>query len=188
MEQIASVLAPVATTLAALIVASNLGARITGFGFIVFTVGSVSWSILGLTTEQPNLLWQNVVLTGLNIFGIWRWLGWQARIEEGGVSAAEESRSEPGETLFPVSLLMKGRVVSRDGREVGAAVDAMAGCSSGRIAYLVVAEGGVAGVGQTLRRLPWTGCSVDGDCVKAPVALSQFCSLDPLEPSHWPAR
>jgi hypothetical protein len=99
--------------LAALIVASNLGARITGIGFIVFTVGSVSWTILGLTTEQPNLLWQNVVLTGLNLFGVWRWLGWQARIEEGGDAAARESRSEPGETLFPVSLLMKAKVVSR---------------------------------------------------------------------------
>ena len=37
MEQIASFVAPVATTIAALFVASNLGARITGYGFIVFT-------------------------------------------------------------------------------------------------------------------------------------------------------
>jgi hypothetical protein len=37
-------------------------------------------------------------------------------------------------------------------------------------------------VGETLRRLPWTGCSVDEDCVKAPVALSQFCTLEALEP------
>ena len=47
MEQTASFVAPVATTLAALIVASNLGARITSVGFIVFTLGSVSWTILG---------------------------------------------------------------------------------------------------------------------------------------------
>lgn len=188
MEQIASVLAPVATTLAALIVASNLGARITGFGFIIFTIGSVSWSILGLTTDQPNLLWQNVVLTGLNVFGIWRWLGWQARIEEGGISAAEDSRAQSGEPLFPVSLLTTAKVVSSDGLDVGRAVDAMAGCTSGRIIYLVVAEGGVAGVGETLRRLDWTGCSVDGDCVNAPIGQPQFCSLAPLEADHWPAH
>jgi hypothetical protein len=188
MEQAASILAPVATTLAALIVASNLGARITGIGFIVFTVGSVSWTILGWTTGQPNLLWQNVVLTGLNLFGVWRWLGWQARIEEGADSAARESRTEPGETLFPVSLLMKAKVVSQDGRDIGRCVDAMAGCPSGRIAYLVVAEGGVAGVGETLRRLPWAGCLVEEDCVKAPVDLSKFCTLEALEPDHWPAH
>lgn len=188
MEQIASFAAPIATTLGALIVASNLGSRITGFGFIVFTIGSVSWSAIGLATDQPNLLWQNIVLTGLNLFGIWRWLGWQARIEEGGVTAAKESRSEPGETLFPVSLLMKGRVVSKDGREIGRCVDAMAGCSSGRLSYVVVAEGGLAGVGETLRRLPWSGCSVDENCVNTPVPVSQFCALEPLEPDHWPAH
>jgi hypothetical protein len=188
MEQAASILAPVATTIAALIVASNLGARITGIGFIVFTIGSVSWTILGITTDQPNLLWQNVVLTGLNLFGVWRWLGWQARIEEGADHAAKESRSEPGESLFPVSLLMKAKLVSSDGKTIGRCVDAMAGCSSGRIAYLVVAEGGVAGVGETLRRLPWPGCMVDEDCVKAPIALSQFCTLEALEPDNWPAR
>ena len=188
MEQIASYVAPVATTIAALIVASNLGARITGFGFIIFTIGSVAWTILGFVTGQPNLLWQNVVLTGLNLFGVWRWLGWQARIEEGAETAAKESRVEQSETLFPVSLLMKAQVVSQDGQEIGQSVDAMAGCSSGRLTYLVVAEGGVAGVGQTLRRLPWSGCSVDEDHVKAPIPLAQFCTLDPLEPAHWPAH
>lgn len=188
MEQIASFVAPVATTIAALIVASNLGARITGFGFIIFTFGSIAWTILGITTDQPNLLWQNVVLTGLNLFGVWRWLGWQARIEEGAETAAKESRAEPSETLFPVSLLMKAQVVSDDGHEIGRSVDAMAGCSSGRLTYLVVAEGGVVGVGETLRRLPWTGCSVDDGRVQAPVPLAQFCTLEPLEPAHWPAH
>jgi hypothetical protein len=188
MEEMASIVAPVATTIAALIVASNLGARITGFGFIVFTIGSVAWSMLGFTTDQPNLLWQNVVLTALNLFGVWRWLGWQARIEEGAQSAAKESHEERGEDLFPVSLLMKAKVVSQDGRDIGRCVDAMAGCGTGRIGYLVVAEGGVAGVGETLRRLPWSGCSVDGDRVRAPIPLEQFCRLEPLEPSHWPAQ
>lgn len=188
MEQISSIVAPVATTVAALIVASNLGARITGFGFIIFTVGSIAWSILGIVTGQDNLLWQNVILTGLNLFGIWRWLGWQARIEEGGAKAAKDSHREPGENLFPVSLLTKARVLSKDGKDIGAAIDAMAGCASGRIAYVVVAEGGVAGMGQTLRRLPWTGCSVDEECVNAPVEQSRFCTLEELEPDHWPAH
>ncbi|CAN5190858.1 PRC-barrel domain-containing protein [soil metagenome] len=188
MEQIASYVAPVATTIAALIVASNLGARITGFGFIIFTIGSVAWTILGYATDQPNLLWQNVGLTGLNLFGIWRWLGWQARIEEGGHAASDDSRKEPTETLFPMSLMTRGQMVSADRQDVGRCVDAMAGCSSGRIAYLVVAEGGLAGVGESLRRLPWTGCNVEDEQVNAPIPKSQFCSLDRLEPDHWPAR
>lgn len=188
MEQIASYVAPVATTLAALIVASNLGARLTGFGFIVFTVGSVAWTVLGFLTDQPNLLWQNVVLTALNLFGVWRWLGWQARIEQGAVSAAEESTREPGEDLFPVSLLMKAHVESADGKGIGRCVDAMAGCTSGCLSYLVVSEGGVGGVGETLRRLPWRGCCVEKDRVKTPLPRDRFCALQALEPDHWPAR
>lgn len=188
MEQIASYAAPIATTIAALIVASNLGSRITGIGFIIFTVGSIAWALLGVATDQPNLLWQNVVLTGLNLFGIWRWLGWQRRIEEGAETAAEESRQEPGETLFPVSLLAKAPVFSADGEELGRSVDAMAGCRSGRLSYVVVAQGGVAGVGESLRRLPWTACSIDEDRVKTRIANKEFCSLEALEPGHWPAR
>jgi hypothetical protein len=188
MDQTASYIAPVATTIAALIVASNLGARITGFGFLIFTIGSVAWALLGFATGQPNLLWQNVILTALNMFGIWRWLGRQARIEEGGVAAAKESAAEPTETLFPVSILTRATVVARNGEEIARCVDAMAECDSGRLSYIVVSEGGVAGVGETLRCLPWTGCSADEDGVKAPLARKEFCSLETLEADHWPAR
>ena len=188
MEQIASFIAPVATTIAALIVASNLGARITGYGFVIFTVGSIAWTVLGIATDQPNLLWQNIILTALNLFGIWRWLGWQARVEDGAKAGAKDSRREPTETLFPVSLLTRAEVRSRDGEKLGSCVDAMAGCSSGGLAYLVVADGGVAGVSQTLRRLPWDGCRVDRESVTAPVSKQELKDLEELEPDHWPGR
>jgi len=186
MEQLASYVAPVATTIAALIVASNLGSRITGAGFIVFTIGSIAWALLGLATDQPNLLWQNAILTVLNLFGVWRWLGRQRRIEEGAETAAEDSKSSAGETLFPVSILGKARVMSSDGEELGRSVDGMAGCISGRLAYIVVSEGGVAGVGETLRRLPWAGCSVEDEQVMTALPRSRFCALKALEPDHWP--
>ena len=188
MEQLASYVAPVATTIAALIVASNLGSRITGVGFIVFTVGSVAWALLGVATDQPNLLWQNVILTALNLFGVWRWLGRQRRIEEGGETAAEASKGRAGENLFPVSILAKAPVMSSEGKELGKTVDAMAGCSSGRLAYVVVSEGGVAGVGEKLRRLPWGGCSVEDETVRTGLTQRRFCELETIEPDHWPAR
>jgi hypothetical protein len=188
MEQLASYVAPVATTIGALIVASNLGSRITGAGFIVFTIGSVAWALLGLATDQPNLLWQNVILTALNLFGVWCWLGRQRRIEEGAETAAEASKTRAGENLFPVSILAKAPVMSSDGKELGKSVDAMAGCSSGRLAYVVVSEGGVAGVGETLRRLQWSGCSVEEEKVTTGLSQSRFCALEALEPDQWPAR
>ena len=87
--------------------ASNLGSRITGYGFVVFTLGSLAWLSVGAMTGQAPLLWTNVVLTVVNLFGVWRWLGRQTRLETGAEAAAQASQVTPGEALFPVSLLLR---------------------------------------------------------------------------------
>ena len=188
METLATWAAPIATTIAALMTASNLGSRITGYGFIVFTVGSLTWLTLGITTGQSNLLWQNVVLTGLNLFGIWRWLGRQARIEDGGMTAQAVSEAMTSETLFPASLLTKAKLFGQSGDELGASVDAMLGCRSGRPAYLVVAEGGVAGVGETLRRVDWRCVWVEDDRIVTSLDRSAFDRLEAMPKDQWPGR
>ena len=188
MDQIVSWIATVATVTAATMTASNLGSRITGYGFAVFTIGSINWLALGLMTDQPALVWTNAVLTCLNLFGVWRWLGRQTRIESGAEAAVEASRHMPGEALFPVSILTRGPLTCADGTQVGSCVDAMAGCSSGRIAYLVVSQGGVAGVGETLRRVRWDEASVDGEDVRTRLDPDRFAALESVPRDEWPAR
>ena len=187
METSLSWIATAATIVAASITASNLGARITGYGFIVFTFGSIAWFSFGLMSGQPALVWTNAVLTFLNLFGIWRWLGRQARVEDGSRAAARASHSAPGEDLFPVSLLAGAKVRSGSS-DLGSCVDAMAGCRSGRIAYVMVSEGGFAGAGEQLRPLPWDEVHVDGDDVVTRLDAAQFCRLDPVPKDEWPAR
>jgi len=187
MNDIISWVATVATIGGALLTASNLGARITGTGFIVFLFGSLSWIGVSVMTGQQALLWTNIVLTVLNVFGIWRWLGRQAKVERGARAAAEASEMTPGEALFPVSLLAKAKVLAGND-EVGNCVDAMAGERSGRIAYVVVSEGGVAGVGERLRRVQWTDARVDRDRVVVGVDRSGFCALPELAKDEWPAH
>ncbi|MEY2883212.1 MAG: hypothetical protein RL490_936 [Pseudomonadota bacterium] len=87
MSAIAGWIAPLATTIAAILVAANLGARITGFGFIMFSIGSIAWAVVALDSGQANLLWQNIVLLIINLIGIWRWLGLRARYERGAARA-----------------------------------------------------------------------------------------------------
>ncbi|MFL6741098.1 MAG: PRC-barrel domain containing protein [Sphingomicrobium sp.] len=180
-------IATVATILAASMTAANLGSRITGYGFAVFLVGSLSWLATGLMTGQTALTWTNIVLTVLNAFGVWRWLGRQARVEEGGRAAAEASERTPGEALFPVSLLMRAPVECA-GEQIAHCIDAMAGCRSGRVAYLVASEGGVAGMGERLRRLPWSSAHVEGDAVIASFSPDAFRRLEELPKDEWPAR
>ena len=187
MENSLSWVATIATITAASIVASNLGARITGYGFIIFTIGSLAWLGLGLATGQPALVWTNIALTFLNLFGIWRWLGRQAKVEEGSRAAARESHAAPGEDLFPVSLLARAPLRSGSS-QMGSCVDAMAGCRSGRIAYVMISEGGIAGAGEHLRRLPWSKLHVEEDEVVTHLDETQFCKLEPVPKDHWPSR
>jgi hypothetical protein len=187
MAETISWIATILTIVAASITASNLGARITGYGFVVFTLGALCWIAVGATTHQPALMWTNVVLTLLDIFGIWRWLGRQARVEEGARSAAEASERTPGEALFPVSLLSRAPVMS-GGIELGRCIDAMAGCSSGRLDYVVVSQGGVAGVGESLRRLPWAAAKAEGEMVVTTMSVERFAGLAELPRDQWPAR
>lgn len=180
-------IATVATIVAASMTAANLGSKITGYGFAVFLVGSLAWLATGLMTGQPALVWTNAVLTVLNIFGVWRWLGRQAGVEQGARAASAASEHTPGEALFAVSLLSRAPVLSGSA-ELGRCVDAMAGCSSGRLDYVVVSQGGVAGVGETLRRLPWALAKVDGEALAASIHPDDFARLDELPRDQWPAR
>jgi hypothetical protein len=183
MNEMLSWVATAATIGGALLTASNLGARITGAGFIVFLAGSLCWIGVSLMSEQQALLWTNIVLTFLNLFGIWRWLGRQAKVEEGGKAAAEASEHMPGETLFPISLLTSAKVTV-DGQQAGTCVDAMAGGRSGRLAYVVISEGGVVGVGERLFKLPWSSARMDGESLIADLATG----IEEVEKDEWPAR
>lgn len=179
--------ATIATIIAASMTAANVGSRVTGYGFAVFLVGSLLWLVVGWLSHQPALTWTNVVLTVLNIFGIWRWLGRQSGVEQGAKAASEASETTPGETLFPTSLLSRAPV-DCGGEAVGHCVDAMAGCGSGRLSYLVVSEGGMAGIGERLRRVPWSQVSVEGESVIARMSTDDFARLDELQRDQWPGR
>ncbi len=186
MEDIVRWGAPLLTTIAALMTASNLGSRITGWGFGVFLAGSILWTALGAMTGQPNLVWQNVILSLLNLFGMWRWLGRQAQIEEGGEKAHARSEQAASETLFPVSLLTNASVIGSNGKTLGVCVDAMAGCASGRVAYVVASEGGIAGVGERLHRLDWQDIRAIDD--KLLVKSSTLEGFTVIERGKWPGR
>jgi hypothetical protein len=187
MAETISWIATIATIVAASITASNLGSRITGYGFGIFTIGALCWIAVGALSHQPALMWTNIVLTALDLFGVWRWLGRQAQVEEGARSAAEASERVPGETLFPISLLSRATVLNGT-TELGRCVDAMAGCSSGRLDYVVVSHGGVAGVGETLRRLPWNDARVEGEAVAVALGAGRFAKLQELPREEWPGH
>jgi hypothetical protein len=188
MDSIAEWTATAVTIVAALMTASNLGARFTGWGFAVFALGSVAWITTGHLRDLQSLVITNSVLLLVNLFGVWRWLGRQARYEKSGERVHDRSRWARVPTLFSGGALIGAAVQGRDGKPRGEIVDAMLECDGKRLAYVVVSEGGVAGAGETLRAIPPAHLNFENDEIRCDLSDRDWYSLPPIEDDRWPTE
>ncbi len=186
MQEIAGWIAPIATIIAALMTAANLGSRVTGWGFVVFTVGSVAWSTVAIGTGQTNLLLTNGFLTLVNAVGIWRWLGHQARHEDGSQAAEAHSAAAKVPNLFGMGSLIGGTLTGRDGAAIGTVIDGMMRCDSTELAYVVVSEGGLGGVGERLHALHPSQLRFS-DGIVCHLDAAELSQLPVLAHDDWPA-
>ena len=56
----------------AALIAMNL--PISGWGFVLFLVSSISWTVAGVRMRENSLVLLNVVFTAINLLGVYRWL------------------------------------------------------------------------------------------------------------------
>lgn len=173
--------------IAAMMTAANLSARVTGWGFVVFTAGSVAWSVVGLSSGQTNLVATNGFLTIVNLIGVWRWLGRQRAYEDGGTSAAQASRRSPYPTLFTATGMAGLPVTASDGETVGKVVEALVTCDGGKVSYVVISAGGVGGIHETLRAVASDDIDFSCDSFSLKRDSHWFEALPPLEEGDWPA-
>jgi nicotinamide riboside transporter PnuC len=82
MDDILRWAASVGTIGAGLILAARVRPRITGWAFVVLSGASIIWIVVGYLTAEYALMVQNVVVTLINVFGIYRWL--RGRYEKPG--------------------------------------------------------------------------------------------------------
>lgn len=186
MGDLAAWVAPAATMLAAMMVAGNFGTRITGWGFVVYTIGAIAWCVQGVATRQYNLLWANGFLLVVDAIGIYRWLFRRARLDDGAQRAVERSRGAPVAGLFPLSRLADAKLVGRDGKPLAQIVDAMAETGSGRINYVMLSEGGTAGIGERLRPVTWDRVRATDDGFATDLSAEDILSLPEADPESWP--
>lgn len=68
-------IAAIGTILAAAMVAADFSRRITGFGFVLFSIVACLWVYSGLTApDGMPLAIQNGALLFINLFGVWQFL------------------------------------------------------------------------------------------------------------------
>ena len=185
-QEAAAWIAPIATMIAAMMTAANLGSRITGWGFVVFVIGSIAWSAVGLASGQTNLVATNVFLTLVNLIGVWRWLVRQARYDDGGQKAARHSGRAGVPSLFSANGVIGASVKGCDQEELGTVVDAMMVCDTMKLAYVVVAAGGVVGVSERLYALNPVTLRFTANGILADMSMADLEALPLLKPDHWP--
>lgn len=164
--------------------AANLGARLTGWGFVVFTIGSIAWTMVGVSSGQANLIAANGFLTLVNIVGVWRWLGREARYRDDAVQVEKASARAPTPTLTALSDLTDMPVEDRGGSVIGAVVDAMIAREDGRLSALLVRHGGVGGVGERVVLLDATDCTITAGKIVIRLSASDIASLPEARDAH----
>ena len=66
--------AAISGVIAAFMVAADYGRKTTGWGFVIFVASSIAWISGAILTKDGALGSQNVVLFGINLFGVYRYL------------------------------------------------------------------------------------------------------------------
>lgn len=173
--------------IAAMMTAANLGSRVTGWGFVVFTIGSLGWITIALGTGQNNLLWTNGFLTLVNFVGIYRWLGRQVRYDDSSRAATARSAVAQVPTLFSVGSLAGAPLIGGDGKVIGTVVEAMMRCSGATLAYIVISAGGVAGVGETLHAISPDEVTISTKGVRCNLDGDALARRAVLKTGEWPA-
>ena len=179
---------PIATIVAVLMTASNLGARVTGWGFVAFAVSSAGWITVDVAAGEPSprILVAHSVLLLVNVFGVWRWLGRQKHYEDGSARASDRSRWAQVPTLVSAGSLIGAAVHGSHGRTLGKVVDAMLNSDDKRLAYVVTSEGGIGGAGETLRALPPDHLRFEKNKIVCDLSDAQWQTLPPIEDDQWP--
>ncbi|MGF6479075.1 PRC-barrel domain-containing protein [Paraburkholderia sp. JPY419] len=108
-----------------------------------------------------------------------------ARITGAGAGAGDG----PGPEVMAAATLDGNKVMSSDGQDLGKISDIMLDVRSGRIAYAVLTEGAILGIGGTLHAIPWRALTLDTDrkCFRLDATAEQVKSSPGFDKDHWPA-
>ena len=87
---------------AALMLASDLGRKVTGYGFVLFCTMNIAWILFAQSQEDgAGLIWQNGILFGVNLLGVYRYLlsaknRRKMKAVEAAVETCEEREAKAG--------------------------------------------------------------------------------------------
>ena len=95
----------------------------------------------------------------------------------------------PGPEVMAADTLQGDAVVNASGDKLGDIEDIMIDVPSGRVAYAVLARGGVMGVGAKLFAIPWDALTLDADreCFILDIDEERLANAPGFDKDHWPS-
>ena len=90
--------------------------------------------------------------------------------------------------VIACSTLASEAVLNADGERFGELAHIVIDMTTGRIAYGVVARGGVFGIGEKLFAIPWSAFSLDParECMVLDIAAERLDAAPGFDKDHWP--
>jgi hypothetical protein len=90
--------------------------------------------------------------------------------------------------VLPASTLTGDRVRNRVGEDLGKIEEIMVDIPSGRVAYAVIAFGGVMGIGEKLFAIPWRALTLDEQnrVFLLDTDRRRMEESPGFDPNHWP--
>ncbi|MCA8423562.1 PRC-barrel domain-containing protein [Burkholderia seminalis] len=94
-----------------------------------------------------------------------------------------------GPDVMAARTLAGDRVLTIEGDDIGQVANIMLDVRAGRVAYAVVASGGIRGLGGKLLAVPWNMLVLDVErtCFVLPVATELVRDAPGFDPDCWPA-
>lgn len=95
----------------------------------------------------------------------------------------------PGPEIMAASTLEGNDVVNPTGDKLGDIKEIMLDVPRGRIAYAVLARGGLLGVGGKLFAIPWSALVLDTDrkCFVLDIDIEVLKNAEGFDKDHWPS-
>src|SRR5437870_1864072 len=93
-----------------------------------------------------------------------------------------------GNLLSACEPLTCDPIVNKQGEDLGTLAHVMLDMASGRIAYAVLARGGVLGLGERLHAIPWSSLTLDADrgCFIIDIERERLEAAPGFDSAHWP--
>jgi len=104
------------------------------------------------------------------------------------VGSGKKSFGGPGPEVMAAATLQANEVFNLAGEKLGALRDIMIDVPRGRVAYAVLARGGMLGIGDKLFAIPWGALTLDTDrkCFLLDIDLKRLRDADGFDKDNWP--